>query len=179
MAHKYALLSLAGELAIEADVLPFKKGTCLNNGKTMFDEWLEIRGSDFDHEVITGKDSFFETISKHEARFQDMDAGDEKVPQNRLGFKQDYVRDKVPYRDYFVETSRIADVITTGSPGPTIKQFKTEGVIAKFDKGKSYKTGPLPGLNGRPKSYIFTFCDTDPLMIELAKAQKQSESEEK
>ncbi|MGZ8095697.1 MAG: DUF927 domain-containing protein [Methylosarcina sp.] len=44
-ASRFALYAMAGELAIEADILPWHKGAALTACQTMFTQWLNLHGT--------------------------------------------------------------------------------------------------------------------------------------
>jgi putative DNA primase/helicase len=43
-ASRFALYAMAGELAIEAGIVPWKQGSALDACKVMFEQWLQMRG---------------------------------------------------------------------------------------------------------------------------------------
>ena len=80
----FALVAFAGELAIEAGILPWSKGHATQISKRLFDEWLKERGGIESNEALLGVRNVLEYMRTHGAsRFQ---GGDMEIVHNRAGY---------------------------------------------------------------------------------------------
>ena len=94
-AEKFALVGFAGELATHAGVTGWKKGQAKQAAKTVFNHWLNARGSIGnleDRQILSQIKHFFE--SHGEARFTRWDRDDSTVDEhgirtiNRCGYRK-------------------------------------------------------------------------------------------
>lgn len=87
-ASRFALYALAGELAIEAGILPWTDGSALEACQVMFEQWLQMRGNGVtEHNQILQNVSDY--ILKHgDTRFTDK-ASDEPPRYERAGWFTD------------------------------------------------------------------------------------------
>jgi putative DNA primase/helicase len=87
VAEKFGLIAVAGELAIEAGILPWEAGSATTASTAAFKSWLQERGSNEPYEVTSAVDQvrlFMEQYSG--SRFHDLDDISSKQPINRAGW---------------------------------------------------------------------------------------------
>ena len=88
-ANVFALIALAGELAIEADILPWPEGTAIDAAKTLWTCWREYRGRGPAElrKVVEALQSF---IARFRDRFEDLDepAEQRRIIPDRAGWKR-------------------------------------------------------------------------------------------
>lgn len=89
VAMRFALVAFAGELAIEAGVLPWQKGSVVRNVQRCFNDWLGKRGTVGALEPHKGVESVLAFIEKHgQSRFQDTNVvAESPLVIERAGFK--------------------------------------------------------------------------------------------
>jgi putative DNA primase/helicase len=79
-AGRFALVAAAGELAIQAGVIPWEPGEACRAATACFNAWLEARGGSGPGEIRDGIDQVRLFLEKHGAsRFQDWEGGSEPV----------------------------------------------------------------------------------------------------
>jgi len=74
-ASRFALYAMAGELAIEAGILPWEQGAALDACKTMFKQWLTLHGSGAteDKQILQGINDYI--LRFGDTRFTDKGGG--------------------------------------------------------------------------------------------------------
>lgn len=88
IADRFALIALAGELAGQKKLLPWRKGVALNACRTLFEEWLRTTGDGNaeDRQILQAIADF---IAKHrDSRFSPIREQDDTSPtiHNRAGY---------------------------------------------------------------------------------------------
>lgn len=87
VADRFAVIALAGEMAIAYNLLPWPVGMALGDSMTLYGEWLERVGSgNAEDRQILGSIAGF--LERHgDSRFSDLDAGDSAHPvRDRAGY---------------------------------------------------------------------------------------------
>ncbi|KFJ92613.1 RNA helicase [Pseudomonas sp. 1-7] len=144
VADRFAVIALAGEMAIAYDLLPWPVGASLADSLALYREWLERVGSGNaeDRQILGSIASF---IERHgDSRFSDLDAGDSTgIVRDRAGYwKIDQQR-----RLYLFNRSGLQEAATGFGLTRIGKALDTAGALAKRDTdAKRYtKKYRLPG----------------------------------
>ncbi len=135
-ASRFALYALAGELAIEACIVPWKQGAALDACKVMFDQWQAMRGSHAtEHEQIL--QSVHDFIIKYgDTRFTDKDyVGQPKT--ERAGW---YTEQKSNERTYLLTPAALAEACQGFDSKRALDALDFAGWIVEHDIGKRSKS---------------------------------------
>jgi len=150
VADRFAVIALAGEMAITYGLLPWAPGGAVADCQLLYGEWLSRVGSGNaeDRQILAGIHDF---IAKHgDSRFSNVNdqAPDTKV-HNRAGFwevsmgKQMYLFNK--------------PALIEAAPGygfnRVIKALEGAGALARRDNGRNTKNYRLPG-GGQHRLYV-------------------------
>lgn len=128
VAELFALVAFAGELAIEADVLPWATGHAKRISKRLFTEWLKARGGIESNEALLGVRNVLEYMRTHGAsRFQ---APEMEVVHNRAGFYDDQQHAFIWFEETFKK------VCGNCAPDDVIKQLDKVGLIIRGDSNR-------------------------------------------
>jgi len=153
VADRFAVIALAGEMAIAYGLLPWSPGSALADCQLLYGEWLSRVGSGNaeDRQILAGVLDF---IDKHgSSRFSDVDAPevDAKV-FNRAGYWE-VVAGK---RLYLFNKSALTEAAHGHGLARVVKALEGAGAIAKHDtdrdsrKTKKYR---IPG-GGSARLYV-------------------------
>ncbi|MDR1397646.1 MAG: DUF927 domain-containing protein [Desulfarculales bacterium] len=153
-ARRFMLCALAGEMAIEWQMLPWEPGTALKAIKRCFADWLEQRGGvgpQEDKAVLNQIRLFFEQHGG--SRFQRIDNHDSPV-LNRAGFREETDGETV----YYILPESFQEICQGHNAKRAAKVLKLAGML-KTDGERLQQWFPsLPGL-GRQRGYILRFSD--------------------
>lgn len=144
VADRFAIIALAGEMAIAYGLLPWTPGSALADCRLLYGEWLSRSGSGNaeDRQILAG---ILDFIDKHgSSRFSDVDASevDAKVI-NRAGYWE-VVAGK---RLYLFNKSALTEAAHGYGLARVVKALEGAGAIAKRDndrdsrKTKNYRIG--------------------------------------
>lgn len=146
VARRFALVSVAGELAIHCGVFPWEKGSARAAAITCFQNWLYARGGVGSHEVQEGIKEIIQFIERHgNSRFQRVgNSFEEEVIHNRVGFKKHEGESWM----YFITPKTLKSEVLYGSQntGAIIKAAVAEGLIIPDGEGNASQPRDLPGL---------------------------------
>ncbi|MBK5508763.1 DUF927 domain-containing protein [Pseudomonas sp. TH15] len=153
VADRFAIIALAGEMAIAYGLLPWTPGSALADCRLLYGEWLSRVGSGNaeDRQILAGVLDF---IEKHcSSRFSDVDSSevDAKV-SNRAGYWE-MVAGK---RLYLFNKSAMTEAAHGQGLPRVVKALEGAGAIAKHDtdrdsrKTKKYR---IPG-GGSTRLYV-------------------------
>lgn len=154
VAKRFHVCAVAGELATEWRLLPWKKGEASRAIKKCFRAWLRQRGgkgSTEDAEIISKITMF---IQQHgSSRFQDLAQPDDKC-FNRVGFK----RRAGEKMEYILPSETFQKEVCRGMDYKrAVKLLDRKGLLSR-DKDRPMKKVDIPGL-GRKYCYIIAFKD--------------------
>ncbi|MGZ8213387.1 MAG: DUF927 domain-containing protein [Methylosarcina sp.] len=133
-ASRFALYAMAGELAIEADILPWKQGAALEACKAMFPQWLTLHGSGAtEHQQILQE--VLDYILKHgDTRFTEKTTG--HVPKTeRAGW---YTETAVG-RAYLFTPAALREAGGNYDFNRVLDALESAGWIVEHDYGKRSK----------------------------------------
>ncbi|WP_027368265.1 DUF927 domain-containing protein [Desulfocurvibacter africanus] len=158
VAARFALCAVAGEMAAEWGILPWRAGEALEAAKRCLDEWIAGRGgagASEDRAILTVVRLFLEQHGA--ARFQDLDeegkANAEKCI-NRAGFRR-----KTPGGHEFIFLPSVfdAEVLRGHDVNRAAKVLQRAGWLRTNERGLRARV-QLPGL-GRQRCYVVALPD--------------------
>lgn len=157
VADRFAVIALAGEMAIAYGLLPWSAGSALADCQLLYGEWLSRVGSGNaeDRQILAGVLDF---IDKHgSSRFSDVDdhALDAKV-FNRAGYWE-LIGTK---RLYLFNKSALVEAAHGYGLSRVVKALEGAGAIAGRDTERKTKNYRLPG-GGQSRLYVI-----DPVAID-------------
>ena len=157
VADRFAVIALAGEMAIAYGLLPWPQGSALADCQLLYGEWLSRVGSGNaeDRQILAG---ILDFIDKHgSSRFSDVDdhAPDAKV-FNRAGYWE-LVGSK---RLYLFNKSALVEAAHGYGLSRVVKALEGAGAIAGRDTERKTKNYRLPG-GGQSRLYVI-----DPVAID-------------
>ncbi|MDT4847794.1 hypothetical protein FQZ97_818630 [compost metagenome] len=147
VADRFAVIALAGEMAIAYGLLPWPVGASLTDSLMLYREWLERvgNGNAEDRQILSGIASFIERHGS--SRFSDVDAeeADTRV-LNRAG----YWENEPQRRLYLFYKSGLLEAAAGFGLARIVKALKAAEAIAKrdTDRPRNTKKYRLPGGGG-------------------------------
>ena len=164
VADRFAVVALAGEMAIAYGLLPWPVGTSLKDSLLLYREWLERVGSGSaeDRQILASLARF---IERHgDSRFSDVHASE---ADSRIRDRAGYWEDEPGRRLYLFNTSGLQEAAHGFGLARIVTALDTAGAIAKRDiekdRTRNTKKYRLPG-GGSPKGlYVI-----DPERLEMA-----------
>jgi putative DNA primase/helicase len=144
-ASRFALYAMAGELAIEAGILPWKRSAALDACKAMFEQWLQMRGNGAtEHKQILQNVSDY-ILKYGDIKFTDKDAQtidrDDKPRIDRAGW---YV-DKPGGRVYLFTSAALKEAGGNYDFKRVLDALDSDGWIVEHDYGKRSKKTSITG----------------------------------
>lgn len=153
-AERFALVAMAGELAITFGILPIPAGTARDSMLELFDVWRAGRGQgpSEDRQILRAVADF---IARHgDTRFSSADD-----PQGEARDRAGYWEDSPSGRLYLFNRPGLEDAAKGYDLGRVVLALETVGAIAKRGTGKHQAQKRLPD-GSRPWLY---FIDPDKL----------------
>jgi uncharacterized protein (DUF927 family) len=145
VAQRFALIALAGELAITARVLPWESGTAVTAAGRCLNDWVKSRGGIEPAEIRGGIEQVRSFISAHgSSRFlQPWEQGSgNQVIRDVAGFRK---REGDGW-DYYVTSSAWRDEVCKGFNSTTIAEALHErGLLAATQNGRLNGVVRVPG----------------------------------
>jgi putative DNA primase/helicase len=140
-ASRFALYAMAGELAIEAGILPWKEGAAFSACLAMFDEWQTMRGRGVsEHKQILENVRDY-VLKFGDTKFTDKDKPDEKPRADRAG----WYTEKLGERIYLFTPATLKEAGVNYDLKRVLDALDGAGWIAERDKDKRSKQTRLPG----------------------------------
>ena len=150
VADRFAVIALAGEMAIAYDLLPWAPGSALADCQLLYGEWLSRVGSGNaeDRQILSG---ILDFIAKHgSSRFSDVNASvDDARVINRAGY-WDLSMGK---RLYLFNKPALIEAAHGYGFNRVIKALEGAGVLASRDSERNAKNYRLPG-SGQLRFYV-------------------------
>lgn len=150
VADRFAVIALAGEMAIAFGLLPWTQGSALADCQLLYDEWLSRVGSGNaeDRQILAG---ILDFIAKHgSSRFSDVNAsGDDARVLNRAG----YWELSMGKRLYLFNKSALVEAAHGYGFNRVVKALEGAGALAICDSGRKAKNYRLPG-GGQDRLYV-------------------------
>jgi putative DNA primase/helicase len=155
VARRFALVSVAGELATEYGLTGWSLGEATQGAHTCFNAWLEAFGGNGNREgraIVAQTRAFLETHGA--SRFQDIRATDELRVHNRAGF---YRQSDNNRQEFLVLPEAFRSEICQGFNEKTVKRVLINaGLLLPNKEGQPSQNMRLPGL-GSTKVYVFQY----------------------
>lgn len=144
VADRFAVIALAGEMAIAYNLLPWPAGTSLADSQTLYREWLERvgNGNAEDRQILAGIASFIERHGS--SRFSDISAGETDTRVlNRAGYWEIEPRRRL----YLFNKSGLVEAAAGFGLPRMVKALEAAGALAKRDNDRKRHTKKyrLPG----------------------------------
>jgi len=144
VADRFAVIALAGEMAIAYGLLPWPVGASLADSQVLYREWLERVGSGNaeDRQILAGIAGFIERHGS--SRFSDIDAGDADA---KVFDRAGYWEVEPSRRLYLFNRSGLLEAAIGFGLQRIIKALDAAGAIAKRDTDRKRHTKKyrLPG----------------------------------
>lgn len=157
VAQRFALVSVAGELASEYGLTGWPSGEATQGARECFNAWLEAFGGNGNREkraIVDLARAFFETHGA--SRFEDIHAINELRVPNRAGFFRNGEKNG---REFLVLPTAFRSEICQGFNEKTVKRVLIDaGMLLPSKTGQPSQNVRLPSL-GSTKVYIFRYSD--------------------
>jgi putative DNA primase/helicase len=142
-ASRFSLYAMAGELAIEAGILPWSQGAALDACKAMFDQWQLMRGNGggaTEHKQIL--QSVSDYILKYgDSKFTDKNNPDDKPKTERAG----WYTDRTGGRVYLFSSAALREAGGSYDFNRVLDALDVAGWIVERDTGKRGKKTAITG----------------------------------
>jgi putative DNA primase/helicase len=154
-ARRFALIAMAGEVAIGLGILPWAKGEAKRAAASVFTSWLDGRGgvgSSEDREAVSRVRGFLEAhgSSRFEPLDRDPDSTFDPKTINRAGF----VETVDGLRQYLIMAEAWKNEVCAGcSPSNVARALADHGHLSKDGEGKLSIPRALPGM-GKARVYV-------------------------
>jgi putative DNA primase/helicase len=150
VADRFAVIALAGEMAITYGLVPWTPGSALIDCQLLYGEWLSRVGSGNaeDRQILSSVSDF---IAKHgDSRFSNVDdqTSDTKV-HNRAGFWELSMGKRL----YLFNKPALIEAAHGYGFNRVIKALEGAGTLRRRDNGRNTKNYRLPG-GGQARLYV-------------------------
>jgi len=154
-AERMASIGAAGEMAIEAGVLPWAKGSSMAAAKTCYDAWRQLRGSAAATEEQAGLRRLRLFLEREgAARFQRTPK--EKI-NNRAGFRREKKGDEPGEFLILPEVWKAEICHAQITPDALAQLCKEAGLLTKHDTGRWTSSERIPALDGgKARVYVIS-----------------------
>jgi putative DNA primase/helicase len=140
-ASRFALYAMAGELAIDAGILPWTQGAALDACKVMFAEWQAMRGTGAtEHQQILQNVADY-ILKQGDTKFTDKNNADDKPRADRAGW---YI-DNPGGRVYLFTSAALREAGCNFDFTRVLDALDSAGWIIERDTGKRSKKTPITG----------------------------------
>ena len=152
VADRFAVIALAGEMAIAYGLLPWPVGTSLDDSLLLYREWLERVGSGNaeDRQILAGIASFIERHGS--SRFSAIDGSE---TEGRVFDRAGYWEIEPSRRLYLFNKSGLIEAAAGYGLARIVKALEAAGALAKRDANskRNTKNYRLPG-GGQARLYV-------------------------
>ncbi|UWF49671.1 DUF927 domain-containing protein [Pseudomonas sp. N3-W] len=150
VADRFAVIALAGEMAIAYGLLPWKPGTALADCRLLYGEWLSRVGSGNaeDRQILAG---ILDFIDRHgSSRFSDVD---DVTPDTKVFNRAGYWELTGNNRLYLFNKPALIEAAHGYGLSRIIKALEGANVLARRDNERKTKNYRLPG-GGQARLYV-------------------------
>ncbi|MEZ5688769.1 MAG: DUF927 domain-containing protein [Caenibius sp.] len=149
--HRFGLLAMAGEAAVQLGILPWQPGEATSAAATVFAEWVGARGGSGAAEEAAAIEQVAEFLTTHGAsRFQPLGAEGPTVVHNRAGF---WRHTALGSREYLIPSATWRNEVCRGLNTKTVTKLLLErGHLTPDSAGKSSILVQAPGM-GKARFY--------------------------
>jgi uncharacterized protein (DUF927 family) len=156
VAHRFALIGIAGEIAVGAGILPWESGSAVNAAKRCFHDWLQARGGIGPAEVKDGISTVRAFLAAHgQSRF--VAAWENQNTAHAIRAIAGFRRQTDDAWDFYVTSTAWRDEVCRGFDSQLVaKALADEGWMVPPDTG-NHRTCQVrvPG-HGRLRLYHIT-----------------------
>ena len=159
VADRFAVIALAGEMAIAYGLLPWAPGSALADCQRLYGEWLGGVGSGNaeDRQILA---SVLDFIDKHgSSRFSDVN---DQTPDTKVFNRAGYWELAGTKRLYLFNKSGLVEAAHGYGLSRVVKALEGAGVLTRRDSERKTKNYRLPG-GGQARLYVL---DTEAMDIE-------------
>lgn len=149
-ADRFAVIALAGEMAIAYGLLPWTPGSALTDCQLLYGEWLRRVGSGNaeDRQILAG---ILDFIDKHgSSRFSDVD---DQTPDTKVFNRAGYWELVGTNRLYLFNKPALIEAAHGYGLTRIIKALEGANALADHDNGRKTKNYRLPG-GGQARLYV-------------------------
>jgi hypothetical protein len=150
VADRFAVIALAGEMAIAYGLLPWVPGTALADCRLLYGEWLSRVGSGNaeDRQILAG---ILDFIDRHgSSRFSDVD---DQTPVTKVFNRAGYWELVGTNRLYLFNKPALIEAAHGYGLSRIIKALESANVLARRDNERKTKNYRLPG-GGQARLYV-------------------------
>ena len=150
VADRFAVIALAGEMAIAYGLLPWTPGSALADCQLLYGEWLSRVGSGNaeDRQILSG---ILDFIDKHgSSRFSDVN---DQAPDTKVFSRAGYWELSMSKRLYLFNKSALIEAAHGYGLARVVKALEGAGVLARRDNERKTKNYRLPG-GGQSRLYV-------------------------
>jgi uncharacterized protein (DUF927 family) len=144
IADRFAVIALAGEMAIDFGLLPWEAGSVIADCQLLYGEWLSKGGNENaeDRQIVT---NILDFIDRHgSSRFSDVKDKDKNTDvkvSNRAG----YWEDTESKRLYLFNKSALLEAARGYNPARIVKALDDAKILAGNDSHRKAKNYRIPG----------------------------------
>lgn len=164
VAKRFAIIAVAGELAIQFKILPWKKGEAFNAAKICFKSWIEQRGGTTNYELQNGLNKILNFVERFgESRFSNF-GGEQYAIRDRAGFRKLIMgnNSSADVYEYYIFNHVLREEILDNTPSfNAILRYAVEAKLIISDgdgKSSQLTTHPeIPELKGK-RNRMYHIC---------------------
>ncbi|NTW85538.1 MAG: DUF927 domain-containing protein [Holophagaceae bacterium] len=163
VAHRFALIAAAGELASKLGILPWPAGEAQSGVATCFNAWLSDRGGDGPAEIQKGVRQVLSFLQAHGSnRFEDAwDKSSTFRPSKRAGFRR-LVNERF---EYYIFSETFRTEACAGFDSKRIAKALLDAGLIVGDGAKTSRSVKVP-QQGSQRVYYFPCLPTETLVDE-------------
>ena len=150
VADRFAVIALAGEMAITYGLLPWTQGSALADCQLLFNEWLSRVGSGNaeDRQILSSVSDF---IAKHgDSRFSNVN---DQTPDTKVHNRAGFWELSMGKRLYLFNKPALIEAAHGYGFNRVIKALEEAGALGRRDNGRNTKNYRLPG-GGQDRLYV-------------------------
>ncbi len=150
VADRFAVIALAGEMAITYGLLPWTQGSALADCQLLFNEWLSLVGSGNaeDRQILSSVSDF---IAKHgDSRFSNVN---DQTPDTKVHNRAGFWELSMGKRLYLFNKPALIEAAHGYGFNRVIKALEEAGALGRRDNGRNTKNYRLPG-GGQDRLYV-------------------------
>ena len=155
VADRFALVAVAGEIAIQADILPWELGTASWAAVECFQSWLQYRGGAGSSETSVASRGLLAFLTKHDARFAPTVGGEFPPVRDLAG----WYKTEGGGKTYFVTPAALKEAVKGVPSDRVVSALISDGLIERTDRKHDRHVGQcqvyVAGI-GRPWVYKIT-----------------------
>lgn len=147
-ASKFAVYAMAGELAIEAGIVPWEQGTALQACQTLFAQWQQARG-----QGLTEHQQILQNIGDYILKYGDTRFTNKNQPQDKpRAERAGWYLDKGETRIYLFTSDALREAGGNFDFNRVLDSLEQAHWIADHNVGKRAKKTVISGI-GKPSLY--------------------------